>query len=264
MSKENEVVEEDKASKISKPLKQSIAIFAMLGSCAWTFENNFLNLFIDRTITTDPLVITITTAASAVMAALTTLVVGTYLDKKGKRTPYMKWGYFVWGISILLFALINVNGIQKLFNISHTSAIITASVLVIIWDAAMTFLGSSCNDAAYNMWLTDNSNPKNRSRVEGFSSFFSSLGSYFLYILDFVGGFIIFNLIGKKSLGTTGLIGMTFNTYYDLSGNFIGTSLPQGYSGEYVVKFGYWWIFYLVLGLAVGLAAVFAHRKLKD
>ena len=90
-----------------------ISLFAALGSVAWCMENDFLNLFIDRTISTNPLVISLIVAASAITAALTTMMVGIYLDRAGKRVRFMSWGYVIWGFVIMAFALINVKAFPK-------------------------------------------------------------------------------------------------------------------------------------------------------
>jgi hypothetical protein len=85
----------DKKYSLSKKQWISLASFASLGSLAWCIENQFLNLFIDRTITTNPFGITLIVAASAITATVTTLLVGVKLDRHGKRIPYIKYGYMI-------------------------------------------------------------------------------------------------------------------------------------------------------------------------
>jgi len=165
-----------------------ISLFAALGSVAWCMENDFLNLFIDRTISTNPLVISLIVAASAITAALTTMLVGIYLDRIGKRVRFMSWGYVIWGFVIMAFALINVKGISKAFGVSESTAVIACIVLVTLMDCIMTFFGSASNDAAFNAWVTDITNPTNRGKVEGALGIFGFLGVSLVFMFDFLGG----------------------------------------------------------------------------
>ena len=104
------------------------------------------------------------TAASAAVAAVTTLAVGALSDKLGKRKPIIVTGYLLWGLSVMAFALVNVSGLEMLLG--PVKAVQAAAVLVIVLDCVMTFFGSSANDAAFNAWVTDVTNDSNRGRVE--------------------------------------------------------------------------------------------------
>ena len=138
--------------------------FGLIGQVAWVVENMYFNVFLYNTITGDTKMIAAMVAASAVVAAVTTLVVGALSDKLGKRKPIIVTGYLLWGLSVMAFALVNVNGLEKL--VGPVRAVQTAAVLVIVLDCVMTFFGSSANDAAFNAWVTDVTNDGNRGRVE--------------------------------------------------------------------------------------------------
>ena len=138
--------------------------FGLIGQVAWVVENMYFNVFLYNTITGDTKMIAAMVAASAVVAAVTTLVVGALSDKLGERKPIIVTGYLLWGLSVMAFALVNVNGLEKL--VGPVRAVQTAAAIVIVLDCVMTFFGSSANDAAFNAWVTDVTNDGNRGRVE--------------------------------------------------------------------------------------------------
>lgn len=138
--------------------------FGLIGQVAWVVENMYFNVFLYNTITGDTKMIAAMVAASAVVAAVTTLAVGALSDKLGVRKPIIVTGYLLWGLSVMAFALVNVAGLEKL--VGPAKAVQTAAVLVIVLDCVMTFFGSSANDAAFNAWVTDVTNDGNRGRVE--------------------------------------------------------------------------------------------------
>ena len=45
--------------------------------------------------------------------------------------------------------------------------ITTAAVLLVLFDCLMTLCGSTANDAAFNAWVTDNTDTEHRGAVEG-------------------------------------------------------------------------------------------------
>lgn len=217
-----------------------ISLFAALGSVAWCMENDFLNLFIDRTISTNPLVISLIVAASAITAALTTMLVGIYLDRIGKRVRFMSWGYVIWGFVIMAFALINVKGISKAFGVSESTAVIACIVLVTLMDCIMTFFGSASNDAAFNAWVTDITNPTNRGKVEGALGIFGFLGVSLVFMFDFLGG-------------------ITYNHYFDAAGNEVSNYVEGG-----TVVHGNWTLFFILIGVLVLLAGLIGRFFVKD
>ena len=98
-----------KQEKFSSKNWICVVLFSLLGQIAWAIENQFLNLFIDRTISTSAFAISFMVSISAVVATVTTLFVGIKIDRIGKRAPFMTWGYILWGISIMAFSLITVS-----------------------------------------------------------------------------------------------------------------------------------------------------------
>ena len=149
----------------------SMLIFGLMGQVAWVVENMYLNVFIYKMFHASPADISAMVMASAVTAALTTIVMGAVSDKVGRRKAFMSAGYIIWGLSIITFAYIK------------------SIALTIVMDCVMTYFGSTANDAAYNAWLTDRGDQTNRGRIEGVNSMMPLIA-----ILVVFGGFMNFNL----------------------------------------------------------------------
>lgn len=158
-------------NKLNNKFWIAMIIFGLMGQVAWVVENMYFNVFIYKMFNASAADISNMVMASAVMAAVTTLIMGTFSDKLGKRKAFMSVGYILWGISIISFAYIN--------NI----------FLTIVMDCVMTFFGSSANDAAYNAWLTDKGDNTNRGKIEGINSMMPLIS-----VLVVFGGFLGFNL----------------------------------------------------------------------
>lgn len=142
----------------------ALLTFGLIGQIAWVIENMYFNVFLYNTITGDADMIAAMVAWSALVATVTTLAMGALSDKLGKRKSFIVIGYLLWGLSVMAFALVKVEGLEKLMPAA--AAVQTAAVIVIVLDCVMTFFGSSANDAAFNAWVTDVTNEDNRGRVE--------------------------------------------------------------------------------------------------
>ena len=149
----------------------SMLIFGLMGQVAWVVENMYFNVFIYKMFNASAADISAMVMASAVTAALTTIVMGAVSDKVGKRKAFMSVGYMIWGISIISFAYIR------------------SIMLTIVMDCVMTYFGSTANDAAYNAWLTDRGDSTNRGKIEGVNSMMPLVA-----VLVVFGGFMSFNL----------------------------------------------------------------------
>lgn len=142
----------------------AILIFGLFGQFAWTIENMYFNVFMYNTITTDSRMLANMVFASAVVATVTTLLMGVLTDKLGRRKGFIVLGYILWGFSTLSFAFISVENVSAFFP--TVNAVTTAAVLVIVMDCIMTFFGSTANDAAFNAWINDITPVEQRGRVE--------------------------------------------------------------------------------------------------
>ena len=184
--------------KLSKKFWIAMLLFGMMGQVAWVVENMYFNVFIYNMFHATAEDISLMVMASAVMAALTTIIMGAISDKVGKRKAFMSWGYIIWGISIITFAYIK--------NVT----------LTIVMDCVMTFFGSTANDAAYNAWLTDKGDNTNRGLIEGYNSMMPLVA-----ILIVFGGFMSFNLNDMNSWKVIYYIIGILTTLIGITGLFV-------------------------------------------
>ena len=157
-------MKEKRSKTLSGRTWLALLLFGLIGQVAWTIENMYFNVFLYNTITGDTGMIAAMVAASAVVATVTTLFAGALSDRIGKRKTIIVAGYLLWGLSVMSFGLVSVEGLEKLMPAA--AAVQMAAILVIVLDCVMTFFGSSANDAAFNAWVTDVTDDKNRGRVE--------------------------------------------------------------------------------------------------
>mgnify|MGYP002585101650 FL=1 len=150
--------------KVSPRLWCALILLGLMGQFAWTIENMYFNVFLYNTISTDPNYIAAMVAASAIVATLTTLLMGVLSDRAGRRKAFICGGYLLWGFSTAAFGLITVDNAASLFPAAN--AVAAAAVMVIVMDCAMTFFGSTANDAAFNAYVTDTVSNAQRGRVE--------------------------------------------------------------------------------------------------
>lgn len=179
-------------TKLSSKFWVALTLFSLVGQVAWVVENMYLNVFIYKIFNATAEHISLMVAASAVVATLTTVFMGALSDKIGKRKLFICGGYILWGVSIFAFALIKSDFATTVFGSVLSSAMVSASVganLVIILDCVMTFFGSSANDAAFNAWLTDNTDNSNRGSAEGLNAMMPLVA-----VLVVFGGFMAFDL----------------------------------------------------------------------
>ena len=141
-----------------------LILVGLFGQFAWTIENMYFNVFLYNTISTDPRYISAMVGASAVVATLTTLLMGALSDRLGKRRAFIALGYILWGFSTAAFGLITPENAARLFPGANAAA--AAAVMVVVMDCVMTFFGSTANDGAFNAYVTDVTNSANRGRAE--------------------------------------------------------------------------------------------------
>ena len=155
-------------TKLSRKVWFLIVVVALTGQIAWAVENNFFNLFIQDAFGASLSDVALMVSASAITATATTLLLGTWSDRVGRRKIFIVVGTVLWGISILVFSVLQ--------NISETLAADAAAAatlgitLTIAFDCIMTFFGSLSNDSCFNAWMTDITDETNRGRVEGVNS----------------------------------------------------------------------------------------------
>lgn len=142
----------------------TMLLIGLFGQFAWTIENMYLNVYLYKTISTDPGYIAAMVGWSAASATVTTLLMGALSDRVGKRKIFIVGGYILWGLSTAAFGYITTENAARLFPAVGAAA--AAATMVVVLDCVMTFLGSSANDAAFNAWVTDNTTGATRGRAE--------------------------------------------------------------------------------------------------
>ena len=180
-------------NKFSPRFLAALTIFSLMGQIAWVVENMYFNVFIYKMFGASAGDISLMVGASAVAATVTTVFMGAFSDKIGKRKLFICGGYILWGISIFSFILLRSDIINKFIPATVSAASVGVS-LTIILDCVMTFFGSTANDAAFNAWLTDSTDKTNRGAAEGINAMMPLVA-----ILAVFGGFMSFNLDNAES-----------------------------------------------------------------
>ena len=145
-----------------------IVLLALMGQVAWAVENNFFNLFIQDVFGASLSDVALMVSASALTATATTLLVGVWSDRVGRRKVFVVAGTLVWGLSICAFAVLQ--NVSAALARDAAAAATLGITLTIVFDCLMTFFGSLANDACFNAWMTDITDDTNRGRVEGVNS----------------------------------------------------------------------------------------------
>ena len=174
MAADSDVVPQARLLPVSRRTWTVVIVLGMVGQLAWTVENMYLNVFIYNTISTDPRVIAVTVAASAIAATLATMLIGAASDRARTRRPFIAVGYVLWGITTAGFGIVRPGG-------TTASAVALAVAAIISLDCIMSFFGSGANDAAFNAWVTESTNQQTRGRVDGVLAIMPLMGMLLVF-----------------------------------------------------------------------------------
>lgn len=159
-----EFMRERTSTPLGGKIWASLLMCGFIGQVAWIVENMYFATFAQDIFENSPdanhlyyLVTTLMVVLSALTATVTTIFAGALTDKVGKRKPFISIGYIVWGLTIMLFATIDVDAA------ADNSTLVIA--LFVVFDCVMTLVGSTANDAAFNAWVTDVTDGTNRGKV---------------------------------------------------------------------------------------------------
>lgn len=170
-----------KTTKLGAKIWTCALLFGLVGQIAWSVENMYFATLAQDIFSNvhrqdlATIVSTLMIWLSAITATATTIFAGGFIDKIGKRKPFIAYGYLAWGVTIMLFAAIPMS--------PATSAIGWVAALLVIFDCIMTFFGSTANDAAFNTWMTDVTDTTNRGKVNAIMSVFSILAFVIVFVL---------------------------------------------------------------------------------
>ena len=164
------------SAKLSKRVWAGILLFLFMGSLAWNVENMYFNTFLNDMVFNEGTLgasLTLTDAVnlmvtfSAIVAVVTTFIMGTLSEKMKNRKAFISFGYIAWGIVTALFGFITKENVASALGLTDKGEIITATAwVVIVMDMVMTFMGSTSNDSAFNAWVTDITTPETTPKVE--------------------------------------------------------------------------------------------------
>ena len=184
------------AGRFSKSSWLILLLFGTIGQIAWSVENMYFNLFVFETVAPNLEAITLMVQLSGVMATVATLVAGVLSDKVGNRRAFISYGYAIWGVTVALFGCLSTDLTSTIFGVDSVKAVSITLAMVIIGDCVMTLFGSTANDAAFNAWVTDNTDSEYRGSVEGVLAILPLVA-----MLIVAGGFgILVEMIGYRAL----------------------------------------------------------------
>lgn len=156
-------MENKKSTPLGGKVWFSAVFFGLVGQIAWVVENMYFATLSQDIFANSGrsdlayIVTTFMVIFSAVTATVTTVFAGGLCDRAGKRRPFITYGYIVWGFTIMAFGFIPMR--------AEGAMILTVAVLLVLFDCLMTLCGSTANDAAFNAWVADVTDPTNRGRV---------------------------------------------------------------------------------------------------
>ena len=173
-----------------------LLLFGTIGQIAWSVENMYFNLFVYEQVAPNLDTVTLMVQLSGIAATVVTLIAGTVSDKLGNRRSFISIGYLIWGVTVALFGCTSPDVVGNILGMPYEEAVQLTLTLVVVGDCVMTLFGSSANDAAFNAWVTDNTEPSYRGRVESVLSILPLIA-----LLIVAGGFgILKDLIGFRNL----------------------------------------------------------------
>lgn len=155
-------------------------VAGLVGQIAWAMENMYLSAYAFY-VSESYYFIPLMTAVSAIVATITTLLVGALSDKLARRKAFIAFGYILWGISIIAFSFFDYS---SPLSIVGTSATMLAGSMVVVFDCVMTFFGSSSNDSCFNAYVTENTEESYRGKVESVISILPMIAMILITVLS--------------------------------------------------------------------------------
>ena len=172
---------EKKATPLGGRVWLSALFFGLVGQIAWVVENMYFATLSQDIFAASGrhdlsyIVTTLMVIFSALTATATTIWAGGLCDRVGRRRPFVAYGYLAWGVTILLFALLPMR--------AESSMLAAVAAALVVLDCLMTFAGSTANDAAFNAWVADNTDPTNRGKLNAILSTLPVLAVVLVFLL---------------------------------------------------------------------------------
>ena len=163
-------------AKLSPRLWIGMLMCSFIGGLAWNVENMYFNTFLWNEVYEGSVGVTsltytdavnIMVTFSAIVAVVTTFIMGTLSEKMKNRKAFISFGYIAWGVITALFGFITKDNVASIFGLSDgVKIVITTAWVVVVMDMIMTFMGSTSNDSAFQAWVTDVTTPETTQKVE--------------------------------------------------------------------------------------------------
>jgi MFS family permease len=187
--------------KLTRNILSSIALVSLAGNIAWAVENQYFNVFLFNFLSPNPIYISIMVAVSTIVGTITTIILGSFSDVKGKRKPFILYGLIFWAITTAIFPL---SAFFLPFGVAF------AVFIAILFDCIMTFFGATSLNAGLNAYITDITTLENRGKAMGISQMMNLIALITVYggagvIIDAFGYYGFFYLIG----GLVAVIGIS-------------------------------------------------------
>ncbi|MGQ4833758.1 MAG: MFS transporter [Candidatus Asgardarchaeia archaeon] len=195
--------------KLPARIVLTMVLLSLAGQLAWSVENQYYNVFLYNAIAPVPMYVSYMVSASAAVATVTTIIMGSISDIKGKRKRFLLLGYMFWAITTAIFPLA-----------SFFHPVILAVAVAIIFDCIMTFFGSTAYDATFNAYITDVTTLSNRGRAVSIVSMMTLVAILATYgvsgfIISWYGYYAYFYIIGAL-VGGLGVLGAIITPEPDL------------------------------------------------
>lgn len=217
----------EKKGRLSARIWVAIPLFMFICSIVAGVESIFLGLFLNNTVFKNgsmgaPLTLTDTvnliTSLTAVVAGITTFIMGALSEKMKNRKIFISIGFILWGAVVLLFSSVNTTNVARFFTIYAIDEIINATAItVILFSLVLAFLRSTTCDAAFNSWVTDISTPETSAVIE---IIFTAMG--------FVATGVITVLVTNAETGV-----LEYNSIFDIFGVL---AIVLGFAGFFLIK----------------------------
>jgi MFS family permease len=144
------------SEKVSRDIILRVVFLSLAGEIAWAVENQYYNVFLYEYISPLPIYVSIMVAITTTVGTIATIIMGSLSDVRGRRKPFLLYGYIFWAVTTAIFPLS-----AFFIPIGVGFAVFTA----ITFDSIMTFFGATAKNASLNAYITDVTTLKNRGKV---------------------------------------------------------------------------------------------------
>ena len=190
------------SERVSREIILRIIFFSLAGEIAWAVENQYYNVFLFENISPMPIYVSIMVAITTTVGTIATIIMGSLSDVRGKRKPFLVYGYIFWAITTAIFPL------SAFFA---PIGVLFAVVMAITFDSIMTFFGATAKNASLNAYITDMTTLKNRGKAMSVAQMMVLVSLLVVYggagiLITAIGYYGFFYLVGFL-VGLFGILG---------------------------------------------------------